>query len=77
LRTVRRVVGDDLALLVPGVGAQGADAAETALAGGGSLVVNSSRAILFADSNPDTFGASARRVALETRNALTIAKGPR
>ena len=70
LADVRGVVGD-VPLLVPGIGAQGGDAA--ALAGAvtpeGGVVVNSSRAVLYAGSGPD-FAAMARAVALATRDDL-------
>ncbi len=52
LRTVRGIVGD-MPLLVPGVGAQGADPAKAVRAGqnshGGGLYINASRSIIFAD----------------------------
>ncbi len=74
LRAVRATVGD-LPLLVPGVGAQGGDAAATVAAGadttGRGLLVNSSRAVLYASSGPDWLDA-ARRVAERTRSALTL-----
>lgn len=69
---VRRIVGD-MPLLVPGIGAQGGDIAETMQAGGTAngtgLMINSSRAILYAGSGED-YAAAARRVALETRDAI-------
>ena len=64
LAHVRRIVGD-LPLLVPGVGAQGGDAATVVSSGatpdGTGLIVNSSRAILYA-SGGDDFATAARRV---------------
>ncbi|BAL26513.1 orotidine-5'-phosphate decarboxylase [Azoarcus sp. KH32C] len=69
---VRGIVGD-MPLLVPGIGAQGGDIAETVQAGatanGTGLVINSSRAILYAGSGED-FAQAARRAALETRDAI-------
>ncbi|MDQ3287907.1 MAG: orotidine-5'-phosphate decarboxylase [Pseudomonadota bacterium] len=51
LRAVRDIVGDDMPLLVPGVGAQGGDVAAVVgnarSADGGGLIVSSSRAILY------------------------------
>ena len=49
-----RAIAPDLPLLVPGVGAQGGDAAATVKAAGTAapLMVNSSRAILYADNGP-------------------------
>lgn len=75
LAEVRAVVGD-MPLLVPGVGAQGGDPAEVvrngADSGGAGLIVNSSRAILYAD--PADHAAGAARVARETRDALNAAR---
>jgi orotidine-5'-phosphate decarboxylase len=76
LRRVREIVGD-LPLLVPGVGAQGGDAAtvvrEGATTDGTGLVVNSSRAILYASSGDD-FAQAARRATAQLRDALSQAR---
>jgi orotidine-5'-phosphate decarboxylase len=74
LAQVRAIVGD-MPLLVPGVGAQGGDIAATVAAGktvgGAGMMINSSRAILYAAPLPgEDFAAAARRVALETRDAI-------
>ena len=71
LAQVRAVVGD-LPILVPGIGAQGGDLAASVAAGAttaGGLMVSSSRAILYASRGED-FATAARRVALETRDAI-------
>src|SRR5437868_5134456 len=71
-----RQLAPTLPLLIPGVGAQGGDAIATVKAGWRSdapIVVNSSRAILYASSGDD-FAEAARRVALRTRDALERAK---
>lgn len=69
---VREIVGD-LPLLVPGIGAQGGDIEATVTAGktrnGTGLMINSSRAILYAGKGKD-FATVARQVALETRDAI-------
>jgi orotidine-5'-phosphate decarboxylase len=60
----------------PAEGAQGGDARATVQAGwtaNGPLVVNSSRAILYASSGDD-FADAARRVALDTRDSLQAAR---
>ena len=74
LAKVRAIVGD-MALLVPGIGAQGGDVAATVAAGksaaGTGMMINSSRAILYA--NPaagEDFASAARRVALATRDEI-------
>jgi len=55
LKEVRKIVGDDFWILVPGVGTQGGDLQETLKAGLNSkkqgLIINLSRAIIFS-SNP-------------------------
>jgi len=69
---VRQIVGD-VPLLVPGIGAQGGDIEATVRAGktadGGGLMINSSRAILYAGKGED-FAAAARQAALATRDAI-------
>ena len=70
-----RALAPTLPLLIPGVGAQGGDAVATVRAGyraDGPIVVNSSRAILYASSGDD-FAAAARREALNTRALLQAA----
>ncbi|NIM40915.1 MAG: orotidine-5'-phosphate decarboxylase [Hydrogenophaga sp.] len=76
-----REIAPTLPLLIPGVGAQGGDAAATVRAGlrtqggaiTGSIIVNSSRAILYA-SPRDDFAAAARAAALKTRDELHAAR---
>ncbi len=69
---VREIVGD-MPLLVPGIGAQGGDIEATVWAGRTAdttgLMINSSRAILYAGKDAD-FAKAARAVALETRDAI-------
>ena len=69
---VREIVGD-LPLLVPGIGAQGGDVEATVHAGldqrATGLMINSSRAILYAGKGVD-FADAARRVARETKDAI-------
>jgi orotidine-5'-phosphate decarboxylase len=74
LAQVRRLVGD-LPLLVPGIGAQGGDIEATVRAGrsaaGTGMMINSSRAILYATpQGGEDFAAAARRVALATRDTI-------
>jgi len=68
-----RAIAPDLPLLVPGVGTQGGDAATVvehgADAAHSGLVVNSSRAVLYASSGPD-FAEAARAEAERTRSSL-------
>ncbi len=72
IERVRAITGD-LPLLVPGIGAQGGDIEATVKAGrtaaGTGLMINSSRAILYAGKGED-FAAAARAAAQETRTAI-------
>ncbi|MCE1249168.1 MAG: orotidine-5'-phosphate decarboxylase [Comamonadaceae bacterium] len=71
-----RALAPTLPLLIPGVGAQGGDAVATVRAGlraGGPIIVNSSRAVLYASSGAD-FAQAARTVAERTRAQLNAAK---
>ncbi|SMP43569.1 orotidine-5'-phosphate decarboxylase [Noviherbaspirillum suwonense] len=81
LAQVRAIVGD-MPLLVPGIGAQGGDIAATVAAGrdghGAGMMINSSRAILYAQplaGSGETFDQAARRVACETRDAINRERG--
>jgi orotidine-5'-phosphate decarboxylase len=78
-----RELAPTLPLLIPGVGAQGGDAVATVKAGWrhdatgattGPIIVNSSRAVLYASAGDD-FAQAARRVAAQTRETLEQAKG--
>ena len=74
---VRAIVGE-MPLLIPGIGAQGGDIDATVGAGkvagkpGTGMIINSSRAILYASSGAD-FAEAARAVAISTRDALRTA----
>jgi len=73
LGEVRAIVGGDVPLLVPGIGAQGGDV-EAVLKHGlnadrTGLIISSSRAILYASSGAD-FAEAAARVARETRDGI-------
>ena len=71
-----RSIAPTLPLLIPGVGAQGGDAAATVRAGlteGGSIIVNSSRAVLYASQDAD-FAAAARTAAQHTRAVLEASR---
>jgi len=76
-----RALAPTLPLLIPGIGAQGGDAAATVRAGwraeGGRtvapIIVSSSRAVLYA-SRGDNFAEAARRAASATRDELNQAR---
>ncbi|GAC1410472.1 MAG: orotidine-5'-phosphate decarboxylase [Burkholderiaceae bacterium] len=82
LERVRAITGD-MPMLVPGVGAQGGNVKATVTAGqsaeGCGMMINSSRAILYASPNKNSseeFAQAARRVALETRNEINRFRHP-
>ena len=76
-----REIAPSLPLLIPGIGAQGGDARATVHAGlrtdangvSGPIIVNSSRAILYASSGADYVNA-ARHSARSSRDELNAAK---
>ena len=76
IKTVRGIVGDS-PLLVPGIGAQGGDLLNTVKNGlcsqGWGLLINSSRAILYASTKAD-FASAAALEARNTRDAIQSAK---
>ena len=77
-----RKVAPHVPLLIPGVGAQGGDAVATVKAGWkqqngettAPIIVNSSRAVLYASNGAD-FADAARKVAMQTRDVLQAARG--
>ncbi|UHL64183.1 orotidine-5'-phosphate decarboxylase [Paralcaligenes sp. KSB-10] len=73
---VRQRVGD-MPLLVPGIGAQGGDIPATVKAGcdsrGAGMMINSSRAILYASGGED-WREAASAAALATRDAINAAR---
>ncbi len=78
LAQVRQIIGD-MPLLVPGIGAQGGDIAATVAAGktagGTGMMINSSRAILYAKpQSEENYSQAARRVAMETRDAINACR---
>jgi orotidine 5''-phosphate decarboxylase, subfamily 2 len=72
MQRLREATGD-MPFLVPGVGAQGGDVEALVAAGqtenGRGLIINSSRAVLYADSGKG-FEMAARKVALETKELI-------
>jgi orotidine-5'-phosphate decarboxylase len=73
-----RSVAPDMPLLVPGIGAQGGDLAAVMQAGpdqeGGGLLINSSRGIIHASSEPN-FAEVARAAAITLRDAINALRG--
>lgn len=78
LAEVRRIVGE-MPLLLPGVGAQGADVAQAVENGqtssGTGLMVSSSRAILYGSQRPGAdFAAAARTAAEALRGEINLSR---
>jgi len=73
LGQVRRIVGDNMPLLIPGVGTQGGDIAAIVHNGknssGAGLIISSSRAILYASAGGD-FATAARHAAQTLRDEI-------
>jgi orotidine-5'-phosphate decarboxylase len=72
-----RELAPDIPLLIPGIGAQGGDIHAAVRAGrtadGSGMVINSSRAILYAGSGPD-YAAQAAKVAQATNLDINTAR---
>ncbi|MFC0694058.1 orotidine-5'-phosphate decarboxylase [Paraburkholderia humisilvae] len=72
IEVVRSLVGD-MPLLIPGIGAQGGDVEATVRAGrtaaGTGMLINSSRAIIYA-GNGDDYADAAARAAEKTRDGI-------
>jgi len=73
LKEVRKIVGNEMTFLVPGVGAQGGDLKNTLKYGLNSkkrgLIINSSRGIIFASKEKD-FAQRAREEAKKLKNLI-------
>jgi orotidine-5'-phosphate decarboxylase len=73
LADVRRLVGDDMIFLVPGLGAQGGSVEDFVKAGlnslGNGVIINSSRSIIYASSAED-FAEKARTEAIKSNTEI-------
>jgi orotidine-5'-phosphate decarboxylase len=73
LQIIRGVLGEDIPLLLPGIGKQGGDVEKTVKYGtnskGEMAIINSSRGIIFAGNDKD-FAKKAREEALSLRNKI-------
>jgi orotidine-5'-phosphate decarboxylase len=78
LARVRKVIGDQMPVLLPGIGAQGGDAEAALKAGLGStpasVVVNASRGVIFASDKSDYAQAAARAADLLRKSLNRIRK---
>ncbi len=75
LKEVRNIVGDNMVLLVPGIGAQGGDTEAAVKASvnskGDGVIINSARGIIYASGGQD-FAEKARAKAIETRDLINL-----
>jgi orotidine-5'-phosphate decarboxylase len=73
MKEIRKLVGDDMTFLVPGIGAQGGGVEATLKAGlnknGKGMIINSSRAIIYASDGED-YADFARAKAIETLDEI-------
>jgi len=73
LKKVRKILGNNIALLIPGVGKQGANVEQTVKSGvnkkGEMAIINSSRGIIY-KGNDNDFDEKARNAALSLRNEI-------
>lgn len=85
LSEIRQIVGEDMPILIPGVGAQGGDIEEALIAGANSrgemAIINVSRSVLYASSKVDFAEMAARETRklastcarfLQTRNSSAV-----
>lgn len=74
IEVVRGIVGE-MPLLIPGIGAQGGDVEATVragrTAGGAGMLINSSRAIIYAGRDDD-FASAAAEAAKKTRDTINL-----
>lgn len=70
LEQVRMIVGD-MPILIPGVGAQGADVMKTVNAGGREVMIHSARKIIFASDGPD-YAEEARIETVKLGNLIIV-----
>lgn len=73
LKTIRSILGDEIPILIPGIGKQGGNIKKTVINGtnkkGEMAVINSSRGIIFASNGKD-FADKARDSALSLRDEI-------
>ncbi len=73
LKTIRSILGDEIPILIPGIGKQGGDVEKTIKNGtnskGKMAVINSSRGIIFAGDDED-FATVSRKKAISLRDEI-------
>jgi len=75
LKNIRKILGEDIPLLIPGIGKQGGDVEKTIMYGtnkkGEMAIINSSRGIIFAGKD-EKYLEKVRKSALDLRNIINI-----
>lgn len=75
LKIIRDIIGDDLPILIPGIGAQGGDLEKTILASrnqfGTGIIINAARSLIFA-SNGSDFADAAREATLKLQEKCDV-----
>lgn len=73
LAAIRQIIGNDMPILIPGIGTQGGEIESTVKAGantqGRGIIISSSRSIIYASKNTD-FAIAARDAAMKLRDAV-------
>ena len=73
MQNIRAIVGEDVPLLVPGIGTQGGDLASCMKAGkntsGTGIIISSSRSIIYAEGG-ENFAYAACQATLELRDNI-------
>ena len=69
MQEIRTIAGENMPLLVPGIGAQGGDLAACMAAAKGAVIINASRSIIYAKQGKD-FARAARQAALQLRSEI-------
>ncbi len=73
LKIIREILGDEIPMLIPGIGAQGGDVEKTIKYGTNinkkNAIINSSRGIIYADAKKD-FSKSSRNEAIILKNKI-------
>jgi orotidine-5'-phosphate decarboxylase len=77
LKTIRNILGEDVPLLIPGIGKQGGDVEKTITYGTNSIgemaIINSSRGIIFAGKD-ENFAKKARQSATSLKESINTIK---
>jgi orotidine-5'-phosphate decarboxylase len=77
LKQVRRIIGPEMIVLIPGIGAQGGNLEQTVLAGandkGEAIIISVSRSVIYASSGTD-YADAARIEAQQLRDQINVVR---